>query len=119
MTLPSAFIFPVVLYSGLQDGNPVHHARRPWLCYGSGVGRAHYPQPGRNRQMNALPRPPRVAPVHLHRLSALQTYARENALPVPSLVELHHAALTIGLDRIEAGAAPFPAPSASRSTVAR
>ena len=58
---------------------------------------------------------------HLHRLSALQTYARENALPVPSLVELHHAALTIGLDRIEAGAAPFPGPTGYRasSTVAR
>lgn len=69
--------------------------------------------------MQALPRPPVAAPVHMHRLSALQTYARENALPVPSLVELHHAALTDGLDRIEAGAVPFPAPSASRSTVAR
>ena len=65
------------------------------------------------------PRPTMAAPVHMHRLSALQTYARENALPVPSLVELHHAALTDGLDRIEAGAIPFPAPSASRSTVAR
>jgi hypothetical protein len=60
-----------------------------------------------------------AAPVHMHRLSALQTYARENALPVPSLGDIHHAALTDGLDRIEAGARPFPAPSASRSTVAR
>ena len=71
--------------------------------------------------MQASPRPPVAAPVHMHRLSALQTYARENALPVPSLVELHHAALTIGLDRIEAGAAPFPGPTGYRasSTVAR
>lgn len=69
--------------------------------------------------MEALSRPLRVVPVHLHRLSALQTYARENALPVPSLGELHHVALRIGLDRIEAGAAPFPVPSASRSTLAR
>ena len=71
--------------------------------------------------MQALPRPPVAAPVHMHRLSALQTYARENALPVPSLVELHHAALRIGLDRIEAGAEPIPGPTGYRSssTVAR
>ena len=71
--------------------------------------------------MQASPRPTAAAPVHMHRLSALQTYARENALPVPSLVELHHAALTDGLDRIEAGAAPFPGPTGYRasSTVAR
>lgn len=78
-----------------------------------------YPLPGRPFNMQASPRPPVAAPVHMHRLSALQTYARENALPVPSLEDIHHAALTTGLDRIEAGAAPFPVPSASRSTVAR
>jgi hypothetical protein len=57
----------------------------------------------------------------VNRLTAIQTRARENALPVPSLVELHHAALHIGLDRIETGAEPISGPTGyrSRSTVAR
>ena len=57
----------------------------------------------------------------VNRLSAIQARARENALPVPSLVELHHAALHIGLHRIETGAEPIPGPSGYRSpsTVAR
>ena len=50
---------------------------------------------------------PDLLPIHRDRFTDLQGYVASTGQPVPSMTELHHKALSIGLTALETGLLPL------------
>jgi hypothetical protein len=48
---------------------------------------------------------------HMERIFAIQEAARERGLPVPTVLEIYHYSLRIGIDAMENGETPLPTPA--------